>query len=208
MTLPPTLALQPAAPASPVLPTPCLACLLAPILALLLALLPSLPAQAQRAAAQVPPELAQADAALVPRGQVRFRVWGFEVYDASLWSSPSFAADAFDAQPLALELRYLRNFSAQDIAQRSLKEMQRQGAIKPEQEKRWLGEMARVFPDIRKGDRLLGLHRPGQGAVFWFNGQLRGEIRDADFARLFFGIWLSPRTSEPALRSALLGGAP
>jgi hypothetical protein len=179
-----------------------------PMLVLSLALLMSLPAQAQRSAPPMPPELAQSDAALVPRGQARFRVWGFEVYDASLWSSAGFVADAFDAQPLALELRYLRDFSAQDIAQRSLKEMQRQSALKPEQEKRWLGEMLRVFPDIRKGDRLLGLHRPGQGAVFWFNGQLRGEIRDADFARLFFGIWLSSRTSEPALRSALLGSAP
>lgn len=179
-----------------------------PALLALALLLSALPAQAQRAAAQMPPELTQADAALVLRGQARFRVWGFEVYDASLWTAPGFAADAFDAQPLALELRYLRDFSAQDIAQRSLKEVQRQSAVRPEQEKRWLGEMLRVFPDIRKGDRLLGLHRPGQGVVFWFNGQLRGEIRDADFARLFFGIWLSPRTSEPALRSALLGGAP
>jgi hypothetical protein len=35
-----------------------------------------------------------------------------------------------------------------------------------------------------------------------------GEIRDAAFARLFFAVWLSPRTSEPALRSALLGKRP
>jgi hypothetical protein len=35
-----------------------------------------------------------------------------------------------------------------------------------------------------------------------------GEVRDATFARLFFGIWLSPRTSEPQLRAALLGLAP
>ncbi|OYY49664.1 MAG: hypothetical protein B7Y54_12990 [Polaromonas sp. 35-63-240] len=27
------------------------------------------------------------------------------------------------------------------------------------------------------------------------------------FARLFFGIWLSPNTSEPQLREALLAGA-
>jgi hypothetical protein len=52
------------------------------------------------------------------------------------------------------------------------------------------------------------LQRPGEAAVFWLNGRLRGEIRDAEFARRFFGIWLSPRTSEPALRSALLGSAP
>ena len=31
-----------------------------------------------------------------------------------------------------------------------------------------------------------------------------GEVADPEFARLFFGIWLSPNTSEPSLRQALL----
>ena len=35
-------------------------------------------------------------------------------------------------------------------------------------------------------------------------GRTVGEVADAEFARLFFGIWLSPRTSEPQLRQALL----
>jgi len=30
------------------------------------------------------------------------------------------------------------------------------------------------------------------------------EVRDAELAPLFFGIWLSPATSEPALRQSLL----
>ncbi|MBM3363996.1 MAG: hypothetical protein FJY42_15350, partial [Betaproteobacteria bacterium] len=66
----------------------------------------------------------------------------------------------------------------------------------------------RVFPDIRAGDRLLGLHRPGVGASFWFNGRFRGEVRDPEFAQRFFGIWLSPQTSQPVLRRALLGQQP
>jgi len=139
---------------------------------------------------------------------MRFRVWGFEVYDASLWTTPSFAPAQAEGQLLALELRYLRDFAAKDIAERSLKEMRRAAAVTAEQESRWLAEMLRVFPDVRKGDRLLGLQRPGEAAVFWLNGRLRGEIRDAEFARRFFGIWLSPQTSEPALRRALLGAAP
>ena len=51
-----------------------------------------------------------------------------------------------------------------------------------------------------------GGHRPGEAARFYFNGKLRGEVREADFARRVFGIWLSPQTSEPKLRLALLGG--
>jgi len=60
---------------------------------------------------------------------------------------------------------------------------------------------------VRKGDRVTGVHRPGQGAAFWVNGRASGEVLDADFARLFFGIWLSPDTSEPRLREALLAGS-
>ena len=159
-------------------------------------------------AAPAPPELAQLAGELGLRGQMRFRVWGFEVYDASLWTTPSFAPAQAEGQLLALELRYLRDFAAKDIAERSLKEMRRSAAVTAEQESRWLAEMLRVFPDVRKGDRLLGLQRPGEAAVFWLNGRLRGEIRDAEFARRFFGIWLSPQTSEPALRRALLGAVP
>ena len=154
-----------------------------------------------------PTELGQALPGASLAGQMRFRVWGFEVYDASLWTLPGFSAGGVDAHPLALELRYLREFEAADIAERSLKEMRRIAQPTAEQEKRWLEEMRRLFPNVKKGDRLLGVHRPGQGAAFWFNGQLRGEIREVEFTRLFFGIWLSPRTSEPALRQALLGTA-
>ncbi|MGP1684941.1 MAG: hypothetical protein ACTS8S_21670 [Giesbergeria sp.] len=39
---------------------------------------------------------------------------------------------------------------------------------------------------------------------FLFNGQAHGQIDDPLFARLFFGIWLSPQSSEPTLRAALL----
>jgi hypothetical protein len=51
---------------------------------------------------------------------------------------------------------------------------------------------------------LTGIHQPGVGARFWLNGQLRGEVADAEFSRLCFGIWLSDSTSEPRLRAELL----
>ena len=70
---------------------------------------------------------------------------------------------------------------------------------------RWLAAMKRAFPDVDEGDRITGVQRPGEGVRFFHNGTLRGEVRDADFARRFFGIWLSPQTSEPELRQSLLG---
>ena len=143
--------------------------------------------------------------ALSWRGKARFTYFGFEVYDATLWTAPGFEATAAHEHELALELQYLRNFEAKDIAQRSIQEMRRIAQPSASQEKAWMAQMLRVFPNIRKGDRLLGLQRPGQAAVFWHNGQLRGEIDDPEFAKQFFGIWLSPRSSAPAFRERLLG---
>jgi hypothetical protein len=43
------------------------------------------------------------------------------------------------------------------------------------------------------------------GARFALNGAVKGEVRELEFARLFFGIWLSEQTSESTLRRGLLG---
>ena len=49
-------------------------------------------------------------------GQTRLTVWGFKIYDARLWGLPGFSAKGYASQPLALELAYLRDFAAADIA--------------------------------------------------------------------------------------------
>lgn len=139
-------------------------------------------------------------------GQARLRFWGLDVYDASLWIAPGFRRADFAAHAFALQLHYLRGFSAADIARRSLDEMRRAGGFPAARAAGWQAELARLLPDVREGDRLTGVNRPGRPALFLFNGQLLGEIGDAEFARLFFGIWLAPHTSEPALREALLAG--
>lgn len=140
-------------------------------------------------------------------GQGRLTVWSFQVYDARLWAGAGFRAGGYASQPLALELAYLRAFDAVEVAKRSLQEMRRSAAISDAQAAQWTTELLRVIPDVRPGDRVTGVHRPGVGAAFWVNGRASGEILDAEFARLFFGIWLSPNTSEPRLRQALLAGA-
>ena len=140
-------------------------------------------------------------------GTGRLVVWGFQVYDARLWAQPGFRAANFDRAPLALELSYLRAFKADEVAERSIKEMRRSQPVSDAQASRWIADLLRVIPDVRTGDRVMGVHQPGVGAAFWVNGKNTGEIQDAEFARLFFGIWLSPNTSEPKLRDALLAGA-
>ena len=137
-------------------------------------------------------------------GSGRLVYWGFDVYDAALWVGPGFRQDDYARHPLALELSYLRSFTALAIARRSLDEMRRMASIAPARATQWQRALANALPDVARGDRITGLYRPDSGAFFLINGAPAGEVRDPEFARLFFAIWLSPATSEPALRSALL----
>ncbi len=162
------------------------------------------------ALAQVAPASASPLAATTPLAGTRMagegvlRFLGFEIYRARLWVPPGFDADNYTAQPLALELTYQRNFTAEAIAKRSIEEMRRVGSFTPQQATGWQQALQAALPDVKPGDRLLGLYQPGAGAVFKMGGRVVGEVPDAEFSRLFFGIWLSPQTSEPGLRQQLI----
>ena len=158
------------------------------------------------AAADTPPDLREWLPSATLSGSSRFTNWGFGVYDASLWVQPGFAAESYDQHGFALSLHYLRDFSGASIASHSIDEMRRQSSAPAQPWSRWQQSMREAFPDVTKGDRITGIHRPGEGADFLFNGNRSTAVRDPEFARLFFGIWLSDRTSEPGLRKALLAG--
>lgn len=166
----------------------------------------ALPGVARASAA--PPEVASRWPAARLQGQGRLRFLGLHVYDARLWAPAVVDAERWWSTPLALELQYARRLVGRLIAERSIEEMRRQQPIAADRAADWLEAMNGLFPDVAGGDRLCGVLLPGESARFYFNGRARGELRDPDFARLFFGIWLAPETSEPALRGQLLGLAP
>lgn len=165
------------------------------------------PAWANVARAAPPEVMAELGRARLA-GSGRLRWLGLHVYDARLWVEGPLSAADWALRPAALEIEYARGLSGRAIAERSLDEMRRQRPIPPEQAERWLAAFVPLMPDVSAGDRLTGVHRPGEALRLFANGQARGELRDAEFARLFFGIWLSEQTSQPALRQSLLGGTP
>jgi hypothetical protein len=158
-----------------------------------------------RAQVAAPPDVRSELPAARLRGQGTLRFLGLHVYDALLWSEEPLPPDAFDRRPIALELRYARPLRGLLIAERSLEEMRQIDAVSSSDAERWLATMKKLFPDVQAGDRITGIHRPDEGARFHHNGRFLGEVPDPRFARLFFAIWLSPRTSEPRLRASLLG---
>ncbi len=139
--------------------------------------------------------------ALKPLGEGRLRWFGLHVYDSSLWVP---AAPWSFERPFALDIRYAMNIKGRELSVASIKEMKGIGFTDPEKLRRWEAAMDRVFPDIKPGDRLVGVHVPGKEARFYSNEKLLGLVNDPEFSRAFFGIWLDEKTSEPKLRAKLL----
>ncbi|TAG46830.1 MAG: hypothetical protein EAZ30_11575 [Betaproteobacteria bacterium] len=143
---------------------------------------------------------------LKPRGGGLLRVFGFQVYNAYLWTPNGQAHDR--TKPFVLDIEYLRNFTAKALAERSIDEMREQGTGSDAVYPKWLAEMQRVFADVKPGDKITGVVTPARTAKFFHNGVLRGEVNDAAFTEAFFDIWLSEKTSQGAFRKRLLGQSP
>ena len=149
------------------------------------------------------PELVSRDLmGLAMRGEAALRFFGLKVYDVRLWTQMK---PFTHADPFAIELVYDMNLNGKDIAERSVKEMRAQGCDDEAKLKRWGEEMAKIFPDIKKGDALIGVSIPGKEARFYNREKLIAAVPDPEFAKAFFDIWLSEKSSEPKLRLKLLG---
>lgn len=126
---------------------------------------------------------------------------GFRLYRATLWVAAG--EGGIERQPHALELQYRRDIDDERLVRSSIDEMRRLGATEP-QLKVWEHDLRRIFPAVREGETITGVHVPGVGARFYHQSRHLGDIEDAEFARRFFSIWLDPNSRAPDLRSALL----
>ena len=136
-------------------------------------------------------------------GEGVFRRLGWSIYTARLWAPDGVYAPG---KPFALSLTYEFDIAQSRIVQASIDEMERLGAPVADRPQ-WREALEAVIRDVGKSQSLAGVYMPGQGALFYHDDVQTGRV-DEELARYFFGIWLDPRTSDPALRTALLGGAP
>ena len=139
-----------------------------------------------------------------PSGSGRLTWFGFHVYDARMFVPRNFNPANPSAQPFALEITYARSLEGRAIAERSRDEIARLGLGSDAQRQRWLADMVALFPDVKSGQQLVGIYRPGSSTRFYVDGGFLGEVADPEFGRAFFAIWLDPRTSAPQLRASLL----
>lgn len=150
-------------------------------------------------AAPAPAEVAAAipNAHKIGTGTLGF-LW-YDAYRATLWAAePEWNAE----KPFALSINYGMDFSTADLVDRTLEEMKRTNA--PVDVTIYRAGLEKAFPPVAAGHSITGIFTPPARTDFYHNGAPTYTINDAEFAKLFFNIWLGETTSEPQLRIALL----
>jgi hypothetical protein len=124
------------------------------------------------------------------------------IYDASLWMDAS--AWSMNTQ-FALAIHYRIGVDGSKLADSTFEEIQHQKGFPEDKLADYKQQLAKVMPTVKKGDTLTAFYDPKNGITFFYNDKQCGTIHNKDLAARFFAIWLSPETSEPDLRQALLG---
>lgn len=137
-------------------------------------------------------------------GQGKYSFWGFDVYQAKLWTeSSNFQTDTWHQHRFALELTYLRDAEGKKIAKRSIEEITKQKELPQAKSQSWLLALEKLFPNVKKAQTITGIYIPNNGAKFFHENSFLGEINDPEFSRSFFDIWFSNQTSAPDLKKKL-----
>jgi hypothetical protein len=151
--------------------------------------------------ASLPPAVLQKAPVLHQVGKGSHSYFGLKVYEVTLWA----ANNRWNpAEPHALDLESNRAIPGAQLTDTGMNEMNRLGVGTPQQRQAWRGELQRLLPSVNRGDQLVVLQAPSHKTFFFYNGREHGEIDDPAFGSAFFGIWLDPRTKNPALRRSLL----
>lgn len=152
-------------------------------------------------AAEKPKELNPIIKAEKPYGEGTLKRLIFYAYDAQLWTD---ATKWSYQSAFALTLKYQMSFSTQELADKSIEEMERLQPLSSKQKQNYLAILTKAFPNVQEGDRISALYIPQQGGTFYYNGKQTSSVKSPVFAQKFLNIWFSEKTSEPRLRKKLL----
>ena len=140
------------------------------------------------------------------QGSAIYEWMWIDVYKAHLFVTESIKLDQDHyKQPLLLELEYFMSLDGKEIAKQSVKEIDSQVRLEESEKSRYQKDFEKIFPDVKKGDRISALFKPEEGVKFYLNSSsLIGEIKNSKDSKRFIDIWLGQKTSDPAFRKELL----
>ncbi len=135
-------------------------------------------------------------------GKAKLEVFFFDIYYSTLYTPDGKYSE--DSLPIALDIEYLRNIKSKDLVETTGEEWQKLG-YEQSQIDRWMPFIENVWPDIKKGDKLLFRVEQDGTSEFYFNGESLKRIDNKEFGSSFLAIWLSENCSYPKVRKKLIG---
>jgi len=144
---------------------------------------------------------------LVIRNAALLEFLGIDVYSAAVYLPPEAdgSPDVLDASPKKLEIAYHRDLSAEQIVRATRKAVRRNPDLADGRLDDAFQKLYDCTTDVREDDRYRAYH--ADGAVrLELNGRTTCILEGDDFARAFFGIWLSDHALSSSLRDRLLAG--
>ncbi|GAA5215522.1 chalcone isomerase family protein [Corallincola platygyrae] len=135
-------------------------------------------------------------------GEAKLKVMFWNVYRSRLYTPDGSYQQG--QRPIKLEIEYLMDIDAEDLIEKTEDEW-RHLKVRNGKQPYWVATLQAMWPNIKEGDRLAIIVDEAGKSLFTHNEVPIGEITDPDFGTSFTDIWLSPNTSRPELRMALLG---
>jgi hypothetical protein len=109
--------------------------------------------------------------------------------------------------PSELILQFVRNVGADDLRKGWSEGFEKNTKDQLPALKERIAMLNAWMADVKTGERLSFVHKPGAGLQVDVNGTVKGTIRGDDFAKAFLSIWLGADPPNPEIKAGILGGA-
>ncbi|WP_010588083.1 chalcone isomerase family protein [Schlesneria paludicola] len=107
--------------------------------------------------------------------------------------------------PKRIEIHYFWNLKGTDIVDASEKLLVANATSERIQKVRGqIDQMHKLYENIKAGDRYSLTYIPSVGTELALNGEPKGLVKGADFAKVYFSIWLGKKPMDIALRDQLV----
>ena len=109
--------------------------------------------------------------------------------------------------PTELILQFVRNVGADDIRKGWSEGFEKNAKDQLPALKERIAMLNGWMGDIKSGERLTFIHKPGVGLQVDVNGAAKGTIKGDDFSKAFLAIWLGADPPNSEVKAGMLGGA-
>ena len=114
-------------------------------------------------------------------------------------------AQALGDVPKRIEIHYFWSLKGADIVDASDKLLAANvSSDKIQAVRGQIDQMHKLYENIKAGDRYSLTYIPGVGTELALNGESKGIVKGADFAKVYFSIWLGKKPMDVALRDQLV----